>query len=102
MSEKRKGLEGRGAGWYRGGSRGWVGASQRLTQEPCPPFTEVSRNPVQPKLQSCWPGICSGNNTLKCFKMNEPGPLMGQRGGLRVKGLSLGSQYLIKDSSRGY
>ena len=59
MSEKRKGLEGRGAGWYRGGSRGWVGASQRLTQEPCPPFTEVSRNPVQPKLQSCWPGICS-------------------------------------------
>ena len=60
MSEKRKGLEGRGAGWYRGGSCGWVGASQRLTQEPCPPFTEVSRNPVQPKLQSCWPGICSG------------------------------------------
>lgn len=41
-------------------------------------------------------------NTLKCFKMNEPGTLVGQRGGLRVKGLSLGSRYLIKDSSRGY
>ena len=58
--EERKGLEGRGAGWYSGGSHRWVGASQRLTQELRPPFTEVSRNPVHPKLQSCWPGICSG------------------------------------------
>ena len=36
--EERKGLEGRGEGWYRGGSRRWVGASQRLIQEPCPPL----------------------------------------------------------------
>ena len=29
-------------------------------------------------------------NTLKCFEMNDLGTLVGQREGLRVKGLSLG------------
>ena len=46
------------AGTVAGRSLGW-GDPQRLTLEPLPPFTEVSGNPVHPKSQSCWPGICS-------------------------------------------
>ena len=57
----RKGEERAGAA--AGRPLGW-GDSQRLTLEQLPPFTEMSRNPVHPQSQSCWPGNCSGKVPL--------------------------------------
>ena len=59
MSQKQKGT-GRERSWQvlRRGGR-WVGATTAPHCEQLPPFTEVSRDPIHPKSQSCWPGICS-------------------------------------------
>ena len=38
-----------------------LGGSQRLTLAQVPRFTQVSRSPVHPQSQSCWPCICSGS-----------------------------------------
>ena len=59
MSQKQKGTgrERSGQVLRRGGP--WVGATTAPHCEQLPPFTEVSRDPIHPKSQSCWPGICS-------------------------------------------
>ena len=59
MSQKQKGTgRGRSGPVLRWGDR-WIGATTALHCEQLPPFTEVSRDPIHPKSQSCWPGICS-------------------------------------------
>lgn len=59
MSQKQKGTGRERSGQVLRRGRRWVGATTALHCEQLPPFTEVSRDPIHPKSQSCWPGICS-------------------------------------------
>ena len=59
MSQKQKGTGRERSGQVLRRGRRWVGATTAPHCEQLPPFTEVSRDPIHPKSQSCWPGICS-------------------------------------------
>ena len=63
-----------------------LGRSQRLTLAQLPDFTEVSRNPIHPQSQSCWPCICSGS-FLCWFHEERQGGLCGFAGECKTYGL---------------